>query len=186
MRSHHSSAGDVSPCPPYLGARRRLNRFNRCVLYLEFLEARNLLAGSWTSLSNSGIPSTRSLDHLVLLSNGWVLGHTTVNQSPDTRSESVCATTMDCSGTEWYVLVPDQYGKYDNSTWSHTFPGSSNIVASEQQTRGVFSSQLLPDGRLLVVGGEIFQNGTLACLHDLTGYYTSGDDVEIYDPTSKP
>lgn len=147
------------------------------------------MTGTWTEFSASqlsGIGAQESLDAMVLLSNGVVLGHTTINQT--TQDPSLCTTT--CSGTKWYQLSPDQYGQYNNSSWSPYVPGSSNTyIAHAAQERDLFSSQVLPDGRLVVVAGEIYDYQTpsagIWCLGSLSaGEYSTGNYAEIYNPTT--
>ena len=63
----------------------------------------------------------------------------------------------------WFRLTPDAKGNYANGTWTPTAPMS--------QSRLFFASQILPSGKLFVLGGEygtVGNNGT----------------VEIYDPVS--
>jgi hypothetical protein len=62
-------------------------------------------------------------------------------------------------GDSWFRLTPDQHGSYVNGTWTK--------AASMHDTRLYFSSDVLPDGRVFIAGGE-----------DGTG--TSS--AEIYDP----
>src|ERR1700751_6267989 len=67
----------------------------------------------------------------------------------------------------WVKLTPDIYGSYVNGTWSTV--GKMNIP------RLYFASQVLPDGRLWVTGGEY------------TGPYYDPNITgsgEIYDPTT--
>ncbi len=54
---------------------------------------------------------------------------------------------QDCS-SNWYRLAPDSFGNYANGTWSQ--------AASMQPVYGPsdFSSAVLADGRLVVIGGE--------------------------------
>jgi hypothetical protein len=55
----------------------------------------------------------------------------------------------------WVKLTPDQFGSYVNGTWS--------VVASMPTGYGplYFASAVLPDGRLVVIGGE-YNNGVSA------------------------
>jgi hypothetical protein len=81
---------------------------------------------------------------MILLSNGSVL-------------------TVD-GGTAWSVLTPDSSGSYVNGAWS--------VVASSSVKRTFFGSAVLPDGRVMVLGGE---------------YSSLGNDTntgEIYDPVA--
>src|SRR5262249_30541617 len=62
----------------------------------------------------------------------------------------------------WYQLTPDLAGNYTQGTWSE--------IASMDATRLYYASNVLPDGRVFLVGGE---------------YSSQGSDTntgEIYDP----
>ena len=64
-------------------------------------------------------------------------------------------------GTNWFRLTPDIHGSYVNGTWS--------ALAPMNDTRRYYSSDVLPDGRVFVAGGE----------------YGSGfDKAEVYDPVA--
>jgi predicted outer membrane repeat protein len=65
----------------------------------------------------------------------------------------------------WYKLTPDAHGSYVNGTWSQ--------VASMGLERLYFGSNVLPDGRVFLVGGE-FTGPSLTNNDTNTG--------EIYDP----
>ena len=62
-------------------------------------------------------------------------------------------------GPVWYLLTPNSNGSYVDGTWS--------TLASENDTRLFFSSDVLPDGDVFVAGGE---------------YGTGGSTAEIYNP----
>jgi hypothetical protein len=63
-------------------------------------------------------------------------------------------------GSNWFRLVPDSSGHYVNGRWQTN-------VAPMNYTRTFFASDVLPDGRVFVAGGE---------------YGTGKDYTEIYDP----
>ena len=63
------------------------------------------------------------------------------------------------SGTSWYRLTPDVHGSYVNGTWT--------TLAPMNDSRRYFSSQVLPDGRVFVAGGE---------------YGSGANKAEIYQP----
>ncbi len=63
--------------------------------------------------------------------------------------------------TNWWRLSPDTNGNYANGAWS--------ALAPMHDTRDYYSSQVLPDGRVFVAGGE---------------YGTGADKAEIYQPTN--
>ena len=65
------------------------------------------------------------------------------------------------SGTSWYRLTPDVHGSYVNGTWT--------TLAPMNDSRRYFSSQVLPDGRVFVAGGE---------------YGSGANKAEIYQPTN--
>jgi hypothetical protein len=71
------------------------------------------------------------------------------------------------NGQSWYKLTPDITGNYTNGTWTQ--------LASEPVARLYFASQVLPDGKFFVVGGE-YSGPVLQANWSNTG--------EIYDPIS--
>jgi hypothetical protein len=101
-------------------------------------------AGTWTSLTN---PSGQNLSNPILLTDGTVIAH--VSQT-----------------TRWYKFTPSNTGNYVNGTWS--------AIASTASTYGprFFGSGVLPDGRVVIEGGEYNLSG---------GRTTQG---AIYDPTT--
>jgi hypothetical protein len=112
-------------------------------LYLEPLEARTLLTGTWTLLSNL---APEKITDLMLLSDGTVMAQSGIEEQP---------------GKNWYQLTPDNTGSYVNGTWSQ--------LASMTSTRVYYPSNVLPDGRVFVAGGEYGQ-GT--------------NKGEVYDPVA--
>lgn len=68
-------------------------------------------------------------------------------------------------GQSWMKLTPDKKGSYINGTWT--------TLASEPVARLYFASQIMPDGRLFVAGGEYSGPGLLP------NWSNTG---EIYDP----
>jgi ELWxxDGT repeat protein len=98
-------------------------RTRRCSV--EALEPRKLLIGTWTPLTNP-FPGS-SVNVLDLLSDGTVM------------------TPRFSSGGGSYKLTPDAAGSYVNGTWSS--------VASMSTKRSYSSQFVLPDGRLLILGG---------------------------------
>jgi hypothetical protein len=73
--------------------------------------------------------------------------------------------------TDWYIFTPDAYGSYQNGTWS--------AAASLPPSYGPYATggQVLPDGRLLLVGGEYLLN---AAQTDLV--FTLTTKSALYDP----
>lgn len=93
---------------------------------------------SWTKLKHS--PSV-SVGAMLLLTDGRVLVHEEPNCNPGPG----------CVGTDytaWFVLTPDKYGSYVNGTWS---PAASMPAAYGPL---FFGSAVLPDGKVIVEGGE--------------------------------
>jgi hypothetical protein len=76
---------------------------------------------------------------------------------------------QDTCATDWWRLTPDQYGSYVNGTWTQ--------VASLPADYAPFSnsSAVLPDGRLIIEGGEY------NCSVDLVNAVWSAQGA-IYDP----
>ena len=110
-------------------------------------------ASPWTALKNAppfGTPGT-----MLLESDGTVLVH----NEPDNDTTG---------GTnEWWKLTPDANGSYVNGTWSQIASMPSDYAPL------YFGSAILPDGRMIVEGGEY--NGDNA-------EWT--DQGEIYNPVT--
>ena len=68
-------------------------------------------------------------------------------------------------GQSWMKLTPDEKGSYINGTWA--------TLASEPTARLYFASQIMPNGKLFVAGGEYSGPGLLP------NWSNTG---EIYDP----
>ncbi|HWA88840.1 MAG TPA: kelch repeat-containing protein [Rhizomicrobium sp.] len=104
-------------------------------------------SGTWTPLAH-GFPGVNFPDTALVMTDGTVLMH-------------------DGCGANWYKLTPTNTGDYVNGTWSsiQKMPNSYQPL--------YFASQILPDGRLIVNGGE-YQ----ACNFSWT---TQG---ALYDPTT--
>ena len=83
-------------------------------------------SASWTALKNTppSIPGT-----MLLLPDGTVMAQT-------------------ADRAHWMTLTPDQQGSYINGTWAMT---SSNVMS---KPRLYFASQVLPSGKVWVLGGE--------------------------------
>ena len=91
-------------------------------------------ASPWTPLVNPppfGTPGT-----MLLESDGTVLVH----NEPD--NNTVAATN------EWWKLTPDKYGHYADGTWSQIASMPADYAPL------YFASAILPDGRMIVEGGE--------------------------------
>jgi hypothetical protein len=110
---------------------------------LEPLETRTLPTGIFTPLVN--LPP-EGIGTMMLLSDGTVMAQNAPSGG---------------FGRNWYQLTPDASGSYVNGTWSQ--------LASMSDTRLYYPSDVLPDGRVFVAGGE----------------YGSGTNKgEVYDPLS--
>lgn len=106
-------------------------------------------AGGWTPVA-SVAPWTNGADTELLMTNGSVIVH-------------------DYCTSNWYTLTPDQSGNYVNGTWTKTASMPSNYAPL------YFASAVLPDGKLIVNGGEY--NGT-SCAGTETNLGA------IYDPVA--
>ena len=119
---------------------------------IEVLEERRLLAvtpGTWTSVSNP-IPDTFGAQVMLLLSDGTVMARGGGGAS-----------------NLWYKLTPNSSGSYSAGSWS--------TLATSGLERLYSPSEVLPDGRVFLLGGEYSGPNTDATF-DNTG--------EIYDPVS--
>jgi hypothetical protein len=108
-------------------------------------------AGSWSNLANVPPGGPYNFGNPLLLTDGTVIVHRT-----DTR--------------DWYKLAPDINGSYINGTWTK--------IASMQEGYGpkFFSSAVLPDGRVIAMGGE----------YNLGGPASWIKLGSIYDPVAGP
>jgi len=93
--------------------------------------------GQWTSFTNA---PPNYLSTCLLLTDGSTMCH-----RYDTN--------------EWWRLIPDQFGSYVDGTWSPTAPmpngtDTSGSCASCVYAPLYYASAVLPDGRVVVVGGE--------------------------------
>jgi hypothetical protein len=100
-------------------------------------------AQSWQPLQNQ---PTFGASTALLLTDGTVMVHN--------------------GGTDWWRLTPDAYGRYDSGTWSllASLPAGYSPL--------YYASAVLPDGRVIVEGGEynffIPGNNTLGAIYDPT------------------
>ena len=100
---------------------------------LLILTSGSLQAQQWQGLTN---PPPTEIGAILLLADGTVIGH----EEPDT--------VQTLATVNWYRLTPDINGSYVNGTWSQITPLPSNYCPL------YFSSAVLPDGRVIVEGGE--------------------------------
>jgi hypothetical protein len=119
-------------------------------LSFEMLEVRHLLAGgTWQTLNATG-SGPQGGEEMMLLSDGTAMIQGVAPGSGVTAA--------------WYRLSPDSFGNYADGTWTPMAP--MNVGRFD------FPTAMLPDGRVLAVGGE---------------YSTLGGDTnsaEIYDPVA--
>jgi Right handed beta helix region len=109
-----------------------------------------VVPATWTPLTNLN-PDPSGAQSMILLSNGSVL----------------VQGGADSSSANWYTLTPDSSGSYINGTFTS--------AATANLGRLFFATNVLPDGRVLNVGGEY------------TGPSTTETDTntgEIYDPVA--
>ena len=106
-------------------------------------------SGTWTSLTNPLSP-VRNLSNPILLTDGTVIAH------------------VSCT-SDWYKFTPSNTGSYVNGTWS--------AIASTVAGFGprYFGSAVLPDGRVVIEGGE-YNNSGDGC------HVAEGTQGAIYDP----
>jgi len=107
--------------------------------------------GTWQQLKN--VPQFNP-NHQILLTDGSVL----FADNGPTQSGS----------PNWYILKPDSHGSYINGSWKKV-ASMPNGYAPENAGSGV-----LPDGRVIVVGGDM--NGSPA--------YVGENLMSIYDPVA--
>ena len=115
-----------------------------------------LTSGTWTKITTE--PSV-SVGAMLLLTDGRVLVH----------SEPNCS---GCTGNyaNWYTLTPDSTGNYVNGTWTQVATLPSGYAPL------FFGSAVLPDGKVVVEGGEY------NCTHGCTGDWQNKG--AIYDPVA--
>src|SRR2546428_819415 len=87
-------------------------------------------AGKWTKLTNA-TPNGAGINQILLLQDGTVMAQ-----------DAKCATP-----NNWYKLTPDKTGSYINGTWT-------TRAALTIYDPLYFASAVLPDGRVLIEGGE--------------------------------
>jgi hypothetical protein len=130
-------------------ARARRNTQHKVRLAVETLEDRCLLSGTWTPLTNL-LPDPGA-NTMMLLSDGSVM----VEGGAGSTSKN------------WFKLTPDATGSYINGTFSPLAPMGLE--------RLFFPSNVLPNGKVSVMGGEF--TGTPARL-------TTTNTGELYDPVA--
>jgi hypothetical protein len=122
-------------------------------LQVETLEERAVPAGAWTPLAHA-FPGSGVAQMLMLLSDGTVMVQDSAHAGEGAASSA------------WYQLTPDSTGSYMNGTWSQ--------LASMHTARLFIASNVLPDGRVFILGGQYTGAGN-------NNYTNTG---EIYDPVA--
>jgi hypothetical protein len=118
---------------------------------VEELEERNLMA-TWTPLGNQ-FPDPGGTGTMMLLTDGTVM----------VQDNGLDSTKYN----QWFRLTPDANGNYANGTWSQ--------LASMSTQRLYFASNVLPSGKVFVLGGEFSDP-------NLDGNITNTG--EIFDPVA--
>jgi hypothetical protein len=121
--------------------------------------------GSWHRVSTTGLPplSGNGLCNPLLLTDGTVIAE-------------------DCLTPHWYKLTPNEHGDYAKGTWSQiaSLPPTPSIdpvpILPIPYGPQWFASAVLPDGRVIVEGGEY----DLSC----NGTWTWSHRGAIYDPVA--
>ena len=116
-----------SPGLNKLDDRRRAGR-NRRSLSLEMMESRTLLTSG----------TITPLVHTVPNGSGTMM--------LETNGDVIMVSGGDSASNQYYVLKPDAQGNYADGTWSQ--------AASSTLPRLFNGEVILPDGRMLVIGGE--------------------------------
>jgi hypothetical protein len=93
--------------------------------------------GSWQNLANIPPGGPYNFGNPLVLTDGTVLIHRTDDPS-------------------WWRLTPSNTGSYVNGTWSQI--ASLPVIGGTQYAPKFFASAVLPDGRIIVEGGE-YNNG---------------------------
>ncbi len=101
---------------------------------------------------------------MMLLPNGKVIAEGGVAGSNDTTSR------------QWYELTPNAQGSYINGTWSQ--------IASMHVPRLFFASNILPNGNVLVLGGEYAGNSSGPSQVNSSTSSGITPTGEIYDPAT--
>jgi hypothetical protein len=123
------------------------------------------MGGSWSSFSPPSTAGSFSPETMLLLTDGSVLIHSAAGGSSNYSGSN-----------QWIRLTPDSNGNYSTGTWS--------ALLTMSNTRQFFSSAVLPDGRVYVIGGEYTnadssgQDGSLGEIFD--------PQTNLWSPMSKP
>jgi hypothetical protein len=118
-------------------------------------------AGSWTNVNANNLPNA-SLANPLLLTDGTV-----IFANADTPV--------------WYKLTPDINGSYVNGTWSQI--ASLPVIGSTQYAPQYFASAVLPDGKVIIMGGE-YNNGNSPVWTNLGALYDP--QADSWTPVAPP
>lgn len=121
------------------------------ILSVLLLAANLAAAQTWTPLEDQPAFRGVNLGNPILLGDGTVIAH-------------------DACGSRWLKLTPDQNGSYVNGNWSDI----AQLPDGYQPL--YFGSALLPDGRVIIEGGEYNGNGCPTPVDTTMG--------AIYDPVA--
>jgi len=125
-------------------SKRNLIKLCFIALCFSFVASVSAQTGTWSRVKAPAPHDNMGV--CVLMPNGTVLCHNTSGGGV---------------GFGWDRLTPDIHGSYANGTW--------DTIAPNQNDRLFFSSQVLPNGKLYVAGGE---------------YGAGGTNGEVYDPAT--
>jgi hypothetical protein len=96
--------------------------------------------GSWTNVTaNNLINPNGGICNPLLLTDGTVLVH-------------------DCDEPDWWKLTPDISGNYATGTWSEVAP--MPVIGGTQYAPLYNASAVLPDGKVVIMGGEYNDSDT--------------------------
>jgi hypothetical protein len=129
-----------------------------------------IFVNNWSDLSTasqsreSKVTGGQGIDLALQLPNGDLMVH----GSGTTTSEE------DEPSADWYEITPDDTGSYVNGTWT--------TLASMNAARMDFSTDVLPNGQVLVVGGEFASDGKVT-INNVKQY---SDSVELFTPAYAP
>src|SRR5437667_1390919 len=123
------------------GSRRRSHKIvSRAACACEMLEPRRMLAGLWTRQTNSPPAHTPDgTETMLLLSDGTVMVQ---GGGDDVRFSN----RPNAASNDWFRLTPTLFGNYVDGTWT-TMPQMG-------LQRLFYASNMLPDGRVFLYGGE--------------------------------
>lgn len=116
----------LKPLPHAIGHPQSVSQLRANAIASDDTNGTVAATGSWTPLVNQ-LNLFDGIGNPILLTDGSVL-------------------VQDAGFNDWYRLTPDQNGSYVNGTWSQ--------IASAPYNPLYHSTQVLPDGRMVIEGGE--------------------------------